>query len=216
MNNDYEIYENVLEKLKFEPYLDHSKIVVSVQDGVVTLAGKVETYIERSLAEKAVRKVAGVRGVAEEITVSLNERECRSDSEIAKAALAAISWNVLLPAENIQVVVEKGRVTLLGEVENYFQKKYAKRTLAFLRGVTGINNHLKIKPRVIANDIKAEIIKEFQRNAMVKAEKIQVETKGGKVILKGGPVQTWSEIKEAKRAAWSVPGVTEVEATFDF
>ena len=120
------LYTNVMEQLRFEPNIDESNITVSIKDnGVVVLGGKVKSYAEKYLAEKAVEKLEKVRGVANELTVDLASSYKRSDADIAQAALNALKWSMFIPHEKIKVAVDNGRVTLVGDVWNIIIKKYA-------------------------------------------------------------------------------------------
>ena len=207
---DNALYTNVMEKLKFEPSIDATDITISIKEGgIVVLGGKVKSYAEKYLAEKAVEKVEKVRGVANELEVNLASTYKKSDADIARAALDALQWTLLIPHEQIKVAVEKGHLTLAGEVEYNYQKERALKAVHNLYGLTYVTNNIKVKPTITPTEVKSKIIKEFERNARIDANNVQVEVDGSKVTLKG-KVRNFDEYTEAKRAAWSVPGVTHV------
>ncbi|MDF2940786.1 MAG: hypothetical protein K0R66_1428 [Gammaproteobacteria bacterium] len=207
---DGEIYSAVMNKLEFEPSISSRDITIAIHDGVVTLGGKVGSYFERRAAEKAVSNVVGVKAVANELEVKLPEYFKLNDVEIARLALAALNANMVIPKGQIKVTVENGRITLHGTVSWWFERRCAERAVRDLIGVTGVNNHIVIKPSVASKDVKNEITKEFARNAEIDARRIKVETEGSRVVLKGS-VRSAAEMKEAARAVWSVSGVEEVD-----
>ncbi|WPY01861.1 BON domain-containing protein (plasmid) [Candidatus Trichorickettsia mobilis] len=204
------LYTKVMEQLRFEPNIDESNITVSVKDnGIVVLGGKVKSYTEKYLAEQAVEKLEKVRGVANELVVDLASSYKRSDADIAQAALTAFKWSMFIPQEKIKVAVDNGRLTLVGDVEYNYQKVRAEKAVRDLYGVTTVINNIKVKPSISPSEVKDKIIKEFERNARIDANNIKVEVDGSKVTLKGS-VQNLDEEREAKIAAWSVNGVSEV------
>ena len=204
------LYTQVMEQLKFEPGVNEANITVAIRDnGIVVLGGKVESYVEKRLAEEAVEKIATVKGVANEIEVELLLSYKRNDADIVKAALNALKWTVLVPHEKIKVVVDKGRVTLTGDVEYNYQKERAEGVIRDLYGVISVTNNIKVKPSVTPLKVKQKILKEFERNARIDASNIQVEVDGSKITLKGS-VKSFDEDREARTAVWSIPGVTSV------
>lgn len=211
MVQDEELYATVMKKLQFEPSIDESDITVAIkEDGIVVLGGTVKSYIEKRLSEEAVQKIAKVKAVANELEVQLLPSYKRSDVEIAKAAIHALQWTLFVPDEHIKVTVEKGHLTLAGNVEYHYQKERAYNAVRNLYGVIAIINNIQVKPAVSPENIKRKITEEFERNARIDARHVQVEVvDGDKVILKG-TVRNFDEEREATMAAWAVPGVSNV------
>ncbi|MER2268279.1 BON domain-containing protein [Methylobacterium oxalidis] len=207
---DKDLRRDVLDELDFDPSLDAGDIGVAVSDGVVTLTGHVGSFAEKVEAERAVRRVKGVRAIAQEIQVRYPEAKKIEDDQIAARALAIIDWSVHLPKEAIQVKVAKGWITLTGAVPWQYQVAGAEAAVRRLSGVVGVTNLIEVKPQVRPTAVKDKILEAFKRSALFEADAIKVNVEGDKVILEGA-VTAWTERAAAERAAWSVPGVRSVE-----
>lgn len=209
MTTDKKIQEDVLKELSWDPEVDSEEIGVAVEDGIVTLSGRVDSYWTKKAAENAAKRVKGVKGVAQDIVVKYPGMD-RTDTDIADAAVRAIKWNTTIPDEMVTVKVENGWVVLEGDVHWNFQKRAAENIVEKLKGVEGVSNLITIKPRVQASIVKATIKHALERRADVEANEIEVEAKDSTIVLRG-KVKSWSERAEVQRAAWSAPGVTKVE-----
>lgn len=210
MKKDIEIQEDVISQLKWEPFLKASDIGVVVKNGIVTLSGTVANYSQKLAAERAAKKVTGVRGIAEDIQIGVSPVFRKNDTEIAESVLNALKWHSAVPEEKVKVKVEDGIVTLEGEVEWEYQRSSAKDSVDHLLGVRNVVNNISVKPKVSVADIKNKISAAFHRTATIDADRISVEVIGNKVILEG-KVRSYAEKEDAMDAAWAAPGITTVE-----
>ena len=210
MKSDAQIQKDVMAELNWRPILNAAQIGVSVHEGVVTLTGTVDTYTKKIAAENAAKKVSGVKAVAEDIQVGPSPSYNKTDTEIAEAVLNALKWHSAVMENRIRIKVEKGFVTLDGEVEWEYQRTAAKSAIENLAGIKMIYNFISVKPRVTASDLKSKINAALHRSAQIDANSINVEVSGSKVIL-SGTVHSIKEKEDADSAAWMAPGVSSVE-----
>jgi len=209
MKSDKQLQADVMAELKWDPTVNAEHVGVMVKDGVVTLAGHLGSYMEKHAAERAARRVSGVRGVAVDLDVRLPREHARDDSDIAHAAVAALKLNSLVPADTVQVKVEDGWVTLTGDVDWAYQSAIAEQAVSPLAGVRGLFNEITIRPRVKSTHIADHISAALKRRAQREAEHIGIDVEGSVVTLRG-KVHSLAEREAAVGAAMSTTGVSQV------
>jgi osmotically-inducible protein OsmY len=210
MSNDSQLQQAVLAELKWEPSITAAHIGVTAKAGVVALTGHVESYMEKRAAESAAGRVKGVKAVAEEIEVRLPFGTKRGDEEIAAAAIERLSWDVSVPRDAVKVKVEKGWVTLSGEVDWYYQKQAAEQDVRGWFGVVGVSDQTTIKPRINVSSLSDDITHALHRSVFFDPKEVTVSAKGGNVTLTG-TVHSWHDRQVAASTAWGAPGATSVE-----
>ena len=205
-----QLRQHILDELEFEPRVNAANIGVAVEKGVVTLTGHVTSYEKKLATVRAVRRIKGVRAIADDIEIRFDDGKKTVDDEIAKRAVDILEWDAVVPNGWIQVTVRDGWITLNGDVDWYFQKQSAEDGVRKLSGVRGVINNIAIKPGVQVQDVKRRIEDALKRNAEIEAKDIRVTVSGSKVTL-AGTIHDWVEHDAIKNAAWSAPGVQSVE-----
>jgi len=209
MKTDHQMKDDVTAELDWEPSIQADHIGVAVENGVVTLSGHVESYWQKAEAERAVARVNGVKGLAEELEVRLPHHMRKADDEIAQAALTRLSLDSTIPKDAIKVKVQKGWVTLTGEVDWHYQKDSAEREVRPLMGVTTVSNKVTVKAHPNTAKISEKVSHALHRTRFTD-ENVKVTATEGRVRLTGH-VPTWSDRRLAARTAWAAPGVTSVQ-----
>jgi osmotically-inducible protein OsmY len=210
MPRDNALQQTVLAALKAQPALQAQHVVVSADDGAITLTGHVPGYPQKQAARATAAGVRGVRGVVEEIEVRLPQVSRRTDLEIATAAQHSLAWDACLPSEGLSVRVEHGWVTLMGDVDWRYQRDLAQEDVRRLRGVIGVSNLIEVRERAEAGDIREQIVMALHRSWIRDPTAVTVTVEDGRVRLTG-TVTTPFDRKAASAAAWAVGGVVEVD-----
>lgn len=209
MKTDSELKKDVLAELAWDPLVPEARIGVAVNDGVVTLTGHLDSYAEKIAAKHAAERVIGVKALAVEIEVTPLGIHQRSDTEIAAAAEHALGWNTSIPQDRVKVTVEKGWVTLSGELDWNFQRRAVERLIRPLKGVVGISDNIRLKTAAAPVNLSSRIQDALVRQAVREARRIEVAMEGSVVTLKGH-VHSWAERSAAEGATWAAPGVSKV------
>jgi osmotically-inducible protein OsmY len=207
--NDKQLRQAVVSELDYDPSVDSAGIGAQVEDGIVTLTGRVASLAHKVAAERAAWRVKGVRAVVQNIDVAVDGPA--SDEQIAQRALGLLRWDSTVP-DTVHVTVDHGHVTLAGQVRWQFQRANAETDLRHLAGVTGITNAITLEPGepVRLEAVKEHIEEALRRNAEIEARQIRVAVGSGGTVTLDGRVDTWSERMAVEHAAWSAPGVQSV------
>jgi osmotically-inducible protein OsmY len=206
-NTDKLTRDAVLQQLDWDPAVDASAIGVTAQDGVVTLTGFIGSYAGKLAAERAAKRIRGVRAVANDIDV--RPMLARTDADIAADAVRALDLRETVP-DNVQVVVHSGRITLTGKVGFLFQAQEAEKAVRHIAGIRGIFNHIDVATGAVVRDVRHRINEALHRSADLDARRITVDIEGGVATLTG-TVATWLQYEAAERAAIGAPGITRVD-----
>jgi osmotically-inducible protein OsmY len=207
---DSTIQRDITQELQWEPSLRDDDIAVGVRDGVVTLGGFVDSWSEKGRAERIAAQVKGVKAIANELEVMIPGPFVRTDAEIAHAAMRALEWDIAAPHDRVRPTVEKGWITLEGEVEWHSQKGAVERAIRYLTGVRGVFNRITLAVHPTPRDVKKRIKDALHRAVEFDADRVGIEVTGHKAILTG-TVRSYAEFKDAERAARNAPGITEVD-----
>jgi osmotically-inducible protein OsmY len=210
MKIDIQLQSDVRAEIAWDPRVHDKEIRVAAADGVVTLTGSVPSYADKVAAERAAERVLGVKAVANDLAVAVPVTYQRSDTDIAQAVVNALEWDVQVPDTKIKAAVTNGWITLEGGVEWRYQRDAAACAVRYLAGVRGVTNDITITAkRVVSDDVSKAIKQALERRADRTAEHISVEMIGSVVTLTGS-VPSFGDRRAAEGAAWSAPGVTDV------
>lgn len=205
MITDAKLKDLVLDELKWDPKVDEAHIGVTASDGSITLSGHVSSYASKYSAMDAVRRVRGVKAIADEVDVNLPTEYRRDDSDIAERIAHVLEWNVSIPNSDVKASVRNGHVTLTGEVEWQHQRQHIEKQVAHVGSVTGITNRISLRTTVTPANVKSKIENALKRSADLKAKNLKVTVSGDTVTL-DGKVKAYYERTLAERAAWTAPG----------
>jgi osmotically-inducible protein OsmY len=209
MTND-DLQLDVAAELSWDPKVDSRAIAVSADDGAVILRGTVVSFREKREAAKAAARVFGVTDVSNELHVQLLNGSKRDDAELRGDVLRALTLDRLVPA-SVDAKVRGGIVNLTGTTQWQYQRDEAEFLAASVRGVFGIQNDVTLTSAPDGRDVKAGISDAFRRSARLDADELSVDTTSSEAVILAGAVSSWAEHDEAVAAAWSAPGVTEVD-----
>ena len=207
---DTELQDDILSELSYEPSVNLTDIVVFVENGTVTLNGCATSYIEKWAAVNAVKRINGVQAIIDEIEVNIPDAYYRTDADIAAAVADGIARSTTIPLDTVEVIVSDGLVSLLGEVEWWYQQNAAVDLVQQMMGVTGVSNGISVQSKAVKMAIEQDINSALKRSAIVDVDRIQVESENNKVVLRGD-VRSFAARDEAERIAWSEPGVCSVD-----
>jgi osmotically-inducible protein OsmY len=205
---DVRLRDAVTRQLDWEPEVDDSAVGVSAKDGMVTLTGFIDSYAGKLAAERAVKRVRGVRAVANDIVVRV--KVDRTDADIAADAVRALKLRPGIP-ESVQAVVHNGHVSLTGKVEWLVQRERAEDVVRHIRSVRGVQNYIEVSPQTTQRDVRRRIVQALHRNADLDARHIDVAIGDDDAVILTGTVRSWSQRDAAERAAGSAPGIRRLD-----
>jgi osmotically-inducible protein OsmY len=208
MKNNAELQADVMDAIKWEPLLYATEIGVTAEDGVVSLTGEVDSYIEKMEAENTAKKVIGVKILIKKIEVKTPTKELKTDSEVASKILKALKRIRSLPKGQVIVNVVNGEVTLSGQLPWNYISVDTKNALRYISGIKSITNDIKIKSDS-HDPIEQKDVKNALRRSFINHYDINVKVSGTAVTLSGKTISLGQK-EEAERITWKTPGIWHV------
>jgi osmotically-inducible protein OsmY len=208
MKTDEDLKRDVITELSWNPLVPEKWVQVTVSEGVVTLTGTLDTYVQKVAAKRTVGRVGGVKAIVVELKVAPLDIDRRSDTDIAAAVWHVLSWSTSIPA-GVKLTVENGWVTLSGELDWDFQRQAVERIARPLKGVVGITDNIQLKTLPTPGNLPKRIHDALTRQAMGEARRIKISVAGSVVTLRGH-VHSWAERGSAEGTTWSAPGVSQI------
>jgi VCBS repeat-containing protein len=204
---DLRVRAAVMQQLDWDPAVEAAGIGVTAHNGAVTLTGAINSYAGKLAAERAAKRVYGVRAVANDLDVKLIAG--RTDADIAADAATMLRLHDEVP-ETVQAAVHHGHVTLTGTVDWHYQRLQALKAVRHIRGVRHVIDKMTVVPKTAGHDLHKRITKALHRSACLDARSIDVTVTGSVAHLKG-TVTSWLQRDAAERAAYDAPGITVVD-----
>ena len=207
---DEDLRRHVAAELFWDPQVDSEATNVSAVAGTVTLRGTVASLRLKRAAGRAAARVRGVTWVANEVLVQLPDADRLADEDLRGDVQEALMLDVSVPM-TIDVQARDGFVTLTGTAQWHYQREAAESRTADVPGVAGIDNAIILTQAPDAPDAADAIIGALRRHAVLAGDVLSVDTSSGGLVILAGTVSSWAAHDHAMAAAWSAPGVTQVD-----
>ena len=208
--SDDDLRRRVVAELGGDPRLDGETFQASAAGGTVTLSGTVASLRLKRAAAGAVARVRGVVWIVNELRVRLPAADRRDDEELRGDVREALMLDTSIPT-TVDALARDGLVTLTGTAEWHYEREAAESRVASVPGVMGIDNAITLTQTPDADAAREFITGAFQRNAALAADALSVKTSSGGLVTLSGTVSSWAAHDQAVAAAWSAPGVTQVD-----
>jgi osmotically-inducible protein OsmY len=141
---DTDIAAAATRALEWDAFVPIEKIDVTVAKGWVTLKGEVEWEYQKRAAERVVRRLSGVRGVTN--LISVRPRLQPSPSEVRQRIQSALVRSAETDAERITVDAADGKVVLKGTVRSWTEREEAERVAWSAPGASAVENRIIVEP----------------------------------------------------------------------
>jgi osmotically-inducible protein OsmY len=207
---DDDLWRHVAAELSWDPRVDSDAIEVSAASGTITLRGTVSSLRLKQAAGRAAARVRGVTRVVNELRVQVPGKDRRDDEDLRGDVLEALMLDVSVPT-TVDAQARDGLITLTGTAQWHYQREAAESRTTDVPGVACIHNAITLAQAPDAREAPDAISAAFRRDAALEADGLSVEASCGGVVILSGMVSSWAAHDHAVAAAWSAPGVTEVD-----
>ncbi|HTR05989.1 MAG TPA: BON domain-containing protein [Paraburkholderia sp.] len=209
MKSDEALREEVVCELAWDPAVDASRVEVGVQDRIVTVSGAVSGYAQKMAIQRAVERVADCQAIVIELTIEPPPALVHPDVDLAEAIVVALRWQAGLAESQVHVEVERGCVTLSGDVDWGYQRNLAEKVVSRMRGVMGVANRIEVRNSDAVAHVAEHISAALARRAQREFAGIHITVEGGVATL-SGTVSSLRDRRAACGAAWATRGVRRV------
>jgi len=210
LKTDTQIRRDVIDEIERDWRFEPAELGVEVDAGVVTLDGTVSTYEKLLAAAEIAAAIAGVKGVANKLTVRPRGAALRDDTQLASSIRRALVSDPVVPDERIELIVRDGVATLGGTVPYMYQRRAAADSARRIDGVDAVRDNIQVAWIAYCSQaMRREIESALVRRIPAAARRIRVEVKEGVVTLTGS-VQFFTERLQAEKAAWMTEAVRNV------
>jgi len=191
-----------------DPRIGPSDITIDTSDGIVTLVGSVPNVSARQYADREAKKIAGVRGVVNELFVAPS---FRLDADITQAVRQRLSTSAPIASDALRVTVHQGTVTLEGTVASWAERQEAGLLAGEVRGVRAVTNTLVVQYPHTRPDaaIQRDVATTLARDVYLTGLPIAATVQNGVVTLMGEVATVYQQERagDAARLVWNVTGV---------
>ncbi len=204
---DAALAASVAAELDWHALIDASQLDVVVENNVVTVVGTVPSMAQKLVVLDTIESVDGVHDIICELDVKLPPDSGRPDAELRIAVDQILTWNALVPEQDLTHQVLDGWVTLRGTVPTARQRQEAERLVAHLLGVRGVTNEIELVDLALdPATVRSAIVTALERHATHEANHIDVVVEGNRVTLSGS-VESPAEKRAVIGAVSHAPGV---------
>jgi osmotically-inducible protein OsmY len=204
--------KDITRRLYWDDRIDASNIKVIVKKGYAYLNGTVNSYNSIQIALSNAANVRGVKDVINELTVEVVSNLRITSTQLEESVKSILQWSPEFRKNPIGISVNKGVITLKGNVNAYWKKKKAENLLSNLSGIVDIKNQITVvlSDKVIDKKIAKDIMRSLKRDSRINPDTINVVVDKGTVILTG-KVSTWFERKAAYESTLFTKGVKDIK-----
>jgi osmotically-inducible protein OsmY len=206
---DVDITYWVKDALRHDPRVDASEITASTNEGIVTLSGSVDNPGAKKYADFEAKKINGVLGVVNKITVMPSYR---SDTDIRNAIRRRILNSAVIESQGLRVICVQGIVTLSGHVATWSEAQEAVLLASEVRGVKDVKNEFQLERQGKRNDqeIKDDAVAALDRDVYLSGMPIIVLVKDGVISLEGSVGNAYEKQRAYSKVFW-LSGVKDVQ-----
>ncbi|MEZ5229075.1 MAG: BON domain-containing protein [Acidimicrobiales bacterium] len=204
---DARLQASIVAELDWHALIDSSQLAVTVDHDVVTIVGTVPSVAQKLVVLDTVESVEGVHDIVSEIDVKLPAASSRPDAELRVAVDQVLTWDALVPEQDLTHQVLDGWVTLRGTVPTARQRLEAERLVSHLLGVRGVTNEIAVAELPLdPATVRAALETALMRHAKHAANHIDLVVEGSHVTLTGS-VESGREKRAVIGAVSHAPGV---------